>query len=615
MTVLNNLNEIFIELTMLPFLFVFSIFLGGRMATQSEVNKRFLMLVISTFIAASVEAFVELFTDMEVSQAYMKIFYSLVNINAYCLMAYVAAYTKRDMQRFLELNFFALAVSIIMTFLFRDNENVYMIFAPGFAVLFVLEGFVLQLVYQQHYGNGQFIVMNILFILLIDSFIMQYLFSQNVPLVYTVATMMLVFTFFYMEAPTYRQLISVHSETEQARHDAELSMQHATMANKTKSNFLASTSHEIRTPMNAILGINDMIINELATSRDEESKQAAQSIRRSGNYLLTLVNNILDISKIEAGKMDLYESDYHLWDVLWECEGYTTHKLNGKDVKFYLEVDEDMSEYLHGDVLRLKQALINLLDNAAKYTQKGSVTLKASGEREGDDMKLSFIVQDTGLGMKEEDISTIFEPFERANITETRNILGAGLGLTLVKNIVDIMKGRINIESSYGEGTKITLTLSQQVARDEEFTIKEYKEYLSSNLAQQLQEALSSKTEWPDAKILIVDDTPVNLVVAKGMLKESKAKIDTAESGEEALEKIQKEHYDLIFLDHKMPGMDGIETLKRAKKYAQGTPFIALTANAGANARSEYISAGFDDYLPKPFKSLEMLKILKTFLI
>ena len=157
MTVLNNFNEIFIELTMLPFLFVFSIFLGGRMATQSEVNKRFLMLVISTFIAASVEAFVELFTDMEVSQAYMKIFYSLVNINAYCLMAYVAAYTKRDMQRFLELNFFALAVSIIMTFLFRDNENVYMIFAPGFAVLFVLEGFVLQLVYQQHYGNGQLI--------------------------------------------------------------------------------------------------------------------------------------------------------------------------------------------------------------------------------------------------------------------------------------------------------------------------------------------------------------------------------------------------------------------------------------------------------------------------
>ncbi len=615
MTFLNNLNEIFIELAMLPYLLVFSIFLGGRMATQSEINKRFLMLVISTFIAASFEAVIELFTDMETSELYMKVFYALVNINAYSLMTYVAAYTQRMSQRFIELNFFALVVSLIMLFVFGTQEKTYMIFSPGFAVIFVLEGFILQLLFQQNYGNGQFIVMNVLFIFLIDSFIMQYLFAQNIPLVYTVATIMLVFTFFYMEAPTYRQLLTAHVETEKARHDAELSMQHATAANKTKSNFLASTSHEIRTPMNAILGINDMIINELAMTKDEESKKAAQNIRRSGNYLLTLVNNILDISKIDAGKMDLYESDYHLWDVLWECEGYTTHKLNGKDVKFSLDVDENMSEYLHGDVLRLKQALINLLDNAAKYTKAGSVTLKASGVREGDEINLSFIVQDTGLGMKEEDMTKIFEPFERANIVETRNILGAGLGLTLVKNITDIMHGEIKIESSYGEGTKVTLTLPQKIARDEEFTIKEYKDFISSNLAQQLQEALNTKTEWPDAKILIVDDTPVNLVVAKGMLKDSKAKIETAESGEEALEKIKSEHFDLIFLDHKMPGMDGIETLKQAKKYAQGTPFIALTANAGPNARNEYIAEGFDDYLPKPFKSLEMLKILKTFLI
>lgn len=615
MTFLNNLNEIFIELAMLPYLLVFSIFLGGRMATQSEINKRFLMLVISTFIAASFEAVIELFTDMETSELYMKVFYALVNINAYSLMTYVAAYTQRMSQRFIELNFFALVVSLIMLFVFGTQEKTYMIFSPGFAVIFVLEGFILQLLFQQNYGNGQFIVMNVLFIFLIDSFIMQYLFAQNIPLVYTVATIMLVFTFFYMEAPTYRQLLTAHVETEKARHDAELSMQHATAANKTKSNFLASTSHEIRTPMNAILGINDMIINELAMTKDEESKKAAQNIRRSGNYLLTLVNNILDISKIDAGKMDLYESDYHLWDVLWECEGYTTHKLNGKDVKFSLDVDENMSEYLHGDVLRLKQALINLLDNAAKYTKAGSVTLKASGVREGDEINLSFIVQDTGLGMKEEDMTKIFEPFERANIVETRNILGAGLGLTLVKNITDIMHGEIKIESSYGEGTKVTLTLPQKIARDEEFTIKEYKDFISSNLAQQLQEALNTKTEWPDAKILIVDDTPVNLVVAKGMLKDSKAKIETAESGEEALEKIKSEHFDLIFLDHKMPGMDGIETLKQAKKYAQGTPFIALTANAGPNARNEYIAEGFDDYLPKPFKSLEMLKVLKTFLI
>ena len=613
--VMNNLNEIFIELAMLPFLLIFSVFLGGRMAIKSAINRRFLSLVVSTFIAASFEAVVELFMDIGSSGVVIKIFYALVNINAYCLMCYVAAYTRRLSRRFIDLNFFALAISIVMLFVFRSNETVYKVFSPGFAIIFVLEGFVLQLVFQEHYGNGQFIVMNILFILLIDSFVLQYLFNQNIPLVYTVATMMLVFTFFYMEAPNYRKLITAQVEMDEARREAELSMQRATQANKTKSNFLASTSHEIRTPMNAILGINDMIINELATSRDEESKQAAQSVRRAGNYLLTLVNNILDISKIEAGKMDLYETDYHLWDVLWEAEGYTTHRLNKKNVNFSLEVDDNMPDHLHGDVLRLKQALINLLDNAAKYTQQGIVTLKVLYEREDSDIKISFVIQDTGLGMKEEELKNIFEPFERANLIETRNILGAGLGLTLVKNIADIMNGEIKVESSYHEGTKVIFTVPQKISQEEELTIKEYKDYLDAHLAEELVTALNSKTEWPDAKILIVDDTPVNLVVAKGMLKESKAQIETAESGEEALDKIKAEHFDIVFLDHKMPGMDGIETLHHAKQYAKGTAFIALTANSGANSRNEYIAAGFDDYLPKPFKSLEMMKILKTFLI
>ena len=615
MTLLNNLNEIFIEVTMLPFLLIFSLFLSGRMATKSEINRRYLMLVISTLVAAGFESILELFTDMETSKVYMKVFYALVNINAYCLMCYVAAYTRRTSQRFLELNFFALAVSLIVLFVFKAEEKTYMVFSPGFAVLFVLEGFVLQLVHQEHYGNGQFIVMNFLFVLLIDSFVLQYVFDENIPLVYTVATMMLVFTFFYMEAPNYRQLISAHAETEQARREAEASMQRATLANKTKSNFLASTSHEIRTPMNAILGMNDMIINELGMTNDEESKEAAHDIKRAGNYLLTLVNNILDISKIEAGKMDLYESDYHLWDVLWECQGYAIHKLGSKDVKFTLDVDDDMPEHLHGDVLRLKQALANVLDNAVKYTKRGSVTLRVSTSLEGSEMKLSFAVQDTGLGMKEQDMTKIFEPFERVNILETRNILGAGLGLTLVKNIIDIMNGEIKIDSVYGEGTTVTLTVPQRLAREDLFTVKEYKDFIAAQQAAELHTLVSNKTEWPDAKILVVDDTPVNLVVAKGMLKDSKAQIETAESGEEALEKIKAEHFDIVFLDHKMPGMDGIETLGKAKKYAEGTAFIALTANAGSDARNEYLAAGFDDYLPKPFKSLEMLKVLKTFLV
>ena len=616
MNLVNNVNETFIEVSMLPFLLVLSMFLGGRMATKSEINRRFLMTVITTFVAATSEVIFELFFSTNSGTLHMRIFYAVVNINAYCLMNYVAAYTRQLTKRFLEFNFFLLCVSIVIPFMFRSSEDISMVFSPGFAIVFLIEGFILQLIYQQHYGNGQFIVMNMFFILLIDAFVIQYLFKLNVPLVYIVATLMLVFTFFYMEAPTYRKLINAHADTDAARQKAEISMQRANAANKTKSTFLASTSHEIRTPMNAILGINDMIISELAETKDTESQQAAQNVRRSGNYLLNLVNNILDISKIEAGKMDLYEADYHLWDVISECQGYALHKLGKKEeVKFILDLDENMSEFLHGDVLRLKQASINLLDNAIKYTKKGEVIFKIIGERNGNDMKLSVVVKDTGLGMKTKDLDKIFEPFERVNVTETRNIPGAGLGLTLVKNIADIMKGEITVESVYGEGTTATLTVPQTVARGEEFTIKQYREFVEKQRADEKHLAESNRTEWPEAKLLIVDDTPVNLVVAKGMLKETKATIETAESGEEALEKIKAQHYDLVFLDHKMPGMDGVETLHHAKKHTVNTAFIALTANAGANARNEYIAEGFDDYLPKPFKSLEMMKILRTYLV
>ena len=616
MTAINNFNEVWLEITMLPFLTVLVIFLGGRMATTMEINKRFLLLVVSTLASAFIEVILELFTDMETITIYTKIFYALVNINAYSLMCYVAAYTRSIDERLVNVNFFMLSLSLILLFMFRSDEKIFMVFAPGFAIIFVLEGFILQLIYQKYYGNGQFIVMNFLFILLIDSFLLQYLFHQNIPLVYTVATMMLFFTFFYLEAPTYRQLISAQHETENARIQTEESIQRANIANKAKSNFLASTSHEIRTPMNAILGINDMILEELKDSGDNETRKASNDIKKAGEYLLQLVNNILDISKIEAGKMELYENSYHLWEMLKECEVFVNDKLKGKSgIKFILEVDRNLPENLFGDVLRLKQLLINLLDNAEKYTVRGSISLKVSGEMITDNiLKLVFTVSDTGIGMKEEDLKTIFEPFERANLIETRSILGAGLGLTLVRSILEIMSGTISINSTYGEGTSITVEIPQKISRGKNITIGEYEEEMlnaAANIPALTESHDDGPDVWPDAKILVVDDTPVNLVVAKGMLKNSEAEIETCESGEEALDMMKKTHYDVVFLDHMMPGLNGIETLKKAKKNADGTKFVALTANAGVNARAEYLSYGFDDYLPKPFKGAEMMRVLK----
>ena len=580
------------------------------MATKSEINRRYLLLVISTLVAAIFEAVLDITTGMKTATLWTRAFYATINFNAYCLMCYVAAYTNVISRRFTDIHFLILTMSIVLLFVFRSDDRLYMIFSPGFAVLFVIEGFVLQLLYQEHYGKGQFIVMNLLFILLIDSFVMQYLFSINLPFVYTIATMMLVFTFFYLEAPTYRRLISAQNETEEARLAAEESMRQAGAANKAKSNFLASTSHEIRTPMNAILGINEMIYSE---AKDDETRRASNSIKDAGEHLLNIVNNILDISKIEAGKMELYESDYHLWEILKDCESYITPLISGKPVKFILSAEPSLPEHLHGDSLRLKQVLTNLLNNSAKYTQKGSITLNVAGNTAGvgnSAVILSVSVQDTGMGMREEESGRIFEPFERANIIETRHIPGAGLGLALVRDIIHIMSGNIQLESKYGEGTKITFNVPQRISRGDNITIKEYEEFMQ-NAAPEESVNDDGPSVWPGAKILVVDDTPVNLVVAKGMLKESLADIETAESGEEALEKIKAAHYDIVFLDHKMPGMDGVETLGHAKKYAPDTSFIALTANAGGNARAEYIAMGFDDYLPKPFKSLEMMKVLK----
>ena len=605
-----HFNEAFIELSMIPFLCVLSAFLGGRMATKSEINRRYLLLVISTLVAAIFEAVLDITTGMKTATLWTRAFYATINFNAYCLMCYVAAYTNVISRRFTDIHFLILTMSIVLLFVFRSDDRLYMIFSPGFAVLFVIEGFVLQLLYQEHYGKGQFIVMNLLFILLIDSFVMQYLFSINLPFVYTIATMMLVFTFFYLEAPTYRRLISAQNETEEARLAAEESMRQAGAANKAKSNFLASTSHEIRTPMNAILGINEMIYSE---AKDDETRRASNSIKDAGEHLLNIVNNILDISKIEAGKMELYESDYHLWEILKDCESYITPLISGKPVKFILSAEPSLPEHLHGDSLRLKQVLTNLLNNSAKYTQKGSITLNVAGNTAGvgnSAVILSVSVEDTGMGMREEESGRIFEPFERANIIETRHIPGAGLGLALVRDIIHIMSGNIQLESKYGEGTKITFNVPQRISRGDNITIKEYEEFMQ-NAAPEESVNDDGPSVWPGAKILVVDDTPVNLVVAKGMLKESLADIETAESGEEALEKIKAAHYDIVFLDHKMPGMDGVETLGHAKKYAPDTSFIALTANAGGNARAEYIAMGFDDYLPKPFKSLEMMKVLK----
>jgi len=406
---------------------------------------------------------------------------------------------------------------------------------------------------------------------------------------------------------------TVEKELEDARVQVEQSTRITNAANKAKSNFLANTSHEIRTPMNAILGMNEMILKE---SKDSEIHQASLDIRKAGNHLLSIINNILDISKIESGKMELYQTDYHLWQLLRDIEESHFEIIHEKNLEFVIDVDKTMPEHLYGDEDKLRQVLDNLIENAVKYTQKGKITLQVRGNLEAHDkFKLTMSVEDTGIGIRKEDLGKLFNSFERVNLQETQNIQGAGLGLTLVRYLVELMSGKVAAQSEYGKGSIFRLQVPQLLAQEGfRGTYQEYEETFAKEQAAQEED---SKFTCPNAEILIVDDTPVNLVVAKGMLKESQAKVTTAESGEECLELIKTKHYDIIFLDHKMPGMDGIETLNAAHEMegpSQLSKYIALTANSGATLREEYISKGFNDYLPKPIKADALKKILSHYL-
>ena len=641
--------NVWLEATMIPFLGVMSVFLFVRYGTNAEINKRFRRLALSTFLAAVLEVTSTLLVDgwahtllggWRYAYAFnigmRTLFYAIVNLNAYYLMRYVEAYVHVESKRFDNFNKLLLLSSFAVLILnlipgmggFSFTISTYGEFTLGqyamlwqcvYVLYFVVMAAYLQLTNKKYYtAKSQYIVMNILGGLLIASFVSQYMFIRTALFTYTVATMVLFVTFFYYEAPAYRRMLTVEKELEESRERAEHSTRITNAANRAKSDFLANTSHEIRTPMNAILGMNEMILRE---SRDPAIHQAALDIRNAGNHLLSIINNILDISKIESGKMELYYADYHLWQLLKDIEEGNFEAIHNKNLHFVLDVDKNLPEHLYGDEDHIRQVLTNLIDNAVKYTQKGTITLSIKGEILAHSrVKLKISVNDTGIGIRQEDISKLFHSFERVNLNETQNIQGAGLGLTLVRYLLELMGGKIEAFSEYGKGSTFSFELTQQLSQDGfQGTIKEYEAMLQN--APELPAGVlpdeDSPFTCPDAKILIVDDTPVNLVVARGMLKDSQAQVHTCESGEECLALLKDNHYDIVFLDHKMPGLDGVETLKQAREVdgpSRLAKYIALTANSGSGLRDEYISYGFNDYLPKPIKSDALKKILAKYL-
>lgn len=399
----------------------------------------------------------------------------------------------------------------------------------------------------------------------------------------------------------------ITAEKAKERDELREAKEEAENANRAKSQFLANMSHEIRTPIHAIMGMNEMVLRE---SKDEDIRVYASNIKSASENLLDIINGILDFSKVEAGKIEIENSEYSLGGLLNDLNNIITPMAKEKDLDFNIKVDEKLPRVLLGDVGKVRQIIINLLNNAVKYTKEGEISLVVGGDVSGEKVDLTVRVKDTGIGIKEDNLDKLFMDFERVDLEENRNIEGTGLGLAIVYRLLQHMGGEIKVSSKYGEGTEFVVNLPQGVADVTpigDFQVK----YEAEGDTKYTERFVA-----PDAKVLVVDDHEMNLVVIKNLLKTTKMQITTCASGEECIEHIINDTFDIVLLDHMMPGMSGIETLETIieKELKRDTVFIALTANAIVGVKEMYLSKGFDNYLSKPIDTRKMEKMLQHYI-
>ena len=426
-------------------------------------------------------------------------------------------------------------------------------------------------------------------------------------------TLLLIFVYLLLAATALA--VVVRRMTERRERFQAIS-ERAIAASEAKTSFLSNMSHEIRTPINAILGMNEMIMRECSGS-DTDIRMYSQNIKTAGNTLLGIVNDILDFSKIEEGKLEIIPVDYDLSSVVSDLVNMIKTKLDDKGLFLKLDIDENTPKALHGDEIRIKQIITNILTNAAKYTEKGSVTFRISFEKiagDPDAILLDVSVRDTGIGIKQEDILRLFSRFERIEEKRNRSIEGTGLGMNITEMLLEMMGSRLVVDSTYGEGSEFSFSIRQQVVSWD--PIGDYEETWKQSVREM--SAYKEKFVAPEASLLVVDDNNLNLMVFTSLLKQTKIQIDKASSGDEGIALALKKHYDMIFLDHMMPEKDGIETLHELKEHTEGpnrdTPYICLTANAISGAREKYIEEGFDDHLTKPIDTGELDDLLLRYL-
>ena len=509
---------------------------------------------------------------------------------------------KRDKKTKIVTFMFLMSLFIYLFVPFERLKSSYINYIPGAASYFVLTFcffavvaiIVHMLKYAKDAPKRKIFSIWFMIIELVIVFIFQFCFP-TIAFFAIGSAFQMYFLYFSIENPD----LKIIKELEELKSDIEKS-------NKAKSDFLSNMSHEIRTPMNAIVGLSEGIIND--PNFDLESvKNDIKSISSAGNSLLDIINNILDISKIESGDESLEEKEYSIANIIMELSSIIDARIADRPIKLIMDIDKNLPTKLYGDSTKLFQILLNILTNAAKYTEVGKIKLTLTSDIARDKVNLHFKIADTGFGIKKEDYNKMFEKFSRLQSATQNEIEGTGLGLVITKKYVDLMNGKIWFDSEYEVGTTFYIDITQQI--------------ISSQKIGQINEPIKSVSDidyldCTGKKVLIVDDNKLNIKVATRLLEQYKFEIETVTSGKECIYKIKEgNNYDIIFLDHMMPGMDGIEVVHILRKLeGYKLPYIvALTANAITGMRQMYLNEGFDEYLSKPINISELNKIINKY--